>query len=366
MPMSKLRFQIILAVCLFILSLLAHEASSQELGDALHRAIESTENGEFAKQHSILVYKDGELIVERYWSGKDGWRGKRDFNATSLHDLRSCSKSVVGLLVGTAIEEKLIPADLGVEAHTLFPDKKLELSGALSEGHRSITLEHLLNMTDGLDWQQHETEDHVNNEAKMEGAPDSVDYVWSQPMKRQPGKEFNYNSGATVLLAGAIKRAAGRDIEQYAAEKLFKPMDIKEWEWMRDTDKEPAAHCGLRMTSRDMVKIGRLILQKGKWNGAQLVPKSWIETTIDHQNGSRKYVNQWSLENFWVGDKKERQVRAIVAYGKGGQDIFVLPEQNAVVVFTAGYYDDGKASGDSIRFFKRKIIPLLAPPASAE
>lgn len=382
--MPNLRFQIVaFAVCLFMPALapkLTHamqetklekramtqdlEASSKDLKRALNLAIESTANGEFARQHSILIFKEGELVVERYWSGKDGWRGEREFGVDSLHDLRSCSKSVVGLLVGIAIEEKLIPADLTVRAHTLFPDKKFDHNGALSQGHRSIALEHLLNMTDGLDWQQHESHDHANNEAKMEASLDSVNYVWSQPMQQRPGTEFNYNSGATALLAGAIKRAAGKDVEQYAAEKLFKPMDINQWEWMRGSDKEPAAHFGLRMTSRAMLKIGRLILQKGKWNGKQLVPETWIEATIDHRNGSRKFANQWWLENFLAGDKKDRKDRAVVAYGKGGQDIFVLPEHNAVAVFTAGHYDDGNAASDSIRFFKRKIIPLLAPVES--
>ena len=366
MPTPKPPLQVITfaVFSFFILSAVSHEACSQELKRALNHAIKSTENGDFARQHSILILKDGKLVVERYWPGQDGWRGQRDFDENSIHDLRSCTKSVVGLLVGIAIDEKLIPADLTVRAHTLFPDKQLDQSGALSEAHQAITLEHLLNMTDGLDWQQHESENHANNEAEMEGSSDSVDYVWSQPMKHPPGKEFNYNSGATVLLAGAIKRAAGKDIEQYAAEKLFKPLDITEWEWMRNNDKEPGAHYGLRLTSRDMLKIGRLILQKGKWNGAHLVPERWIEATIDHRNGSRQYSNQWWLENFWVGDKKDRQVRAVVAYGKGGQDIFVLPEHNAVAVFTAGHYDDGQASGDSIRFFKRRIIPLLAPADS--
>ena len=108
-----------------------------------------------------------------------------------------------------------------------------------------------------------------------------------------------------------------------------------------------------------MVKIGRLILQNGKWNGKQLVSKAWIRATTDHRNGSRRYANQWWLENYLVGEKKDQQVRGVVAYGKGGQNIFVLPDQKAVVVFTAGHYDDAKSASDSIRFFKRKIAPLL-------
>ena len=356
--MSKLTAGLLLSVlCVFIPK--NPVSKIQDLKQALNGAIESTENGDFAKQHSILIYKDEELVVERYWSGNDGWRGKRDFDADSLHDLRSCSKSVVGLLVGIAIDEKLIPADLNTKAHKFFPDIAVGRPDLDSEDHRSITLENLLNMTDGFDWQQHETKDHVNNESEMESSKDSVGYVWSQPMKRQPGKEFNYNSGSTVLLAGVIKRVSGKNIEEYASEKLFKPMRIKEWEWMKTSDNEPGAHFGLRLTPRDMVKIGRLILQNGKWNGKQLVSKEWIGATTDHRNGSRRYANQWWLENDLIEEKNDQQVRCVAAYGKGGQNIFVLPDQKAVVVFTAGHYEDGKAAGDSIRFFKRKIIPLL-------
>ena len=220
----------------------------QDLKQALNDAIKLTENGEFAKQHSILIYKDEELVVERYWSGNDGWRGNRNFDADSLHDLRSCSKSVVGLLVGIAIDENLIPADLNTKAYKFFPDEAIGRSDLESKEHQSITLENLLNMTDGFDWQQHETKIHVNNESEMESSRDSVEYVWSQPLVRQPGKDFNYNSGATVLLAGVIKRVSGRSIEEYASEKLFKPMRIKNWEWMKTNDKEPGAHFGLRLT----------------------------------------------------------------------------------------------------------------------
>lgn len=312
----------------------------------------------YPPQHALLIFQNGELLLEQYWRGEDlvyGEKQDRDFGPDDLHGTRSCSKSVVGLLVGIAVHECLLPS-LDTPAFALFPDLKLETRETFTDTHRTITLKHLLTMTDGLDWQQHESKDHVNNESKLEGSTDAAAYVWSQSIKRVPGETFNYNSGATALLARAVKRASGKNIEEYAAEELFRPLQIKNWEWLKDSDGEPAAHFGLRLTPRDMAKIGQLVLQNGKWKGQQVVPNSWIIAMSDHKNRTRRYGYQWWLEEFPVGD---RIAEAVVAYGKGGQTIFVLPQQRAVVVLTAGHYDDSKAAGARNALLKDRILPEL-------
>ena len=151
----------------------------------------------------------------------DGRRIK--FGPDELHGTRSCSKSVVSLLVGIAIGEGLLPA-IDTPAYKLFPNLELEKQPTWTEAHRAITLEHLLTMRAGLEW------DHATNERELEASPNVAAYVWSRPMSDTPGEKFNYNSGATGLLSRAIGRAFGKDVEQYAAERLFGPLGITKWE----------------------------------------------------------------------------------------------------------------------------------------
>lgn len=353
----------------FILSVAMHQTTCCRVAAAddpkgkgqrqlFQNTIRSIARGDFPPQHSLLIQQHGKLLLEEYWSGEDLVYGRpqsRDFGPEELHGTRSCTKSVVGLLVGIAIHEGLLP-NVETPAYTLFPDLELETKERFSVRHRKVTLKHLLTMTDGMDWQQHESADHVNNESELENSPDVAAYVWSQPMRRSPGEAFNYNSGATALLARAIRRRTGKNIDEFAEEKLFAPLKIEHWEWLDDLDGEPAAHFGLRLTPRDMVKIGQLVLQSGKWNHRQVVPATWIKDMSDHQAGSRKYRHQWWLEDLSVG---EQHVRVVAAYGKGGQSIFVFPQQDAVVVLTAGHYDNNKAAGARKDLMRKSILPVL-------
>ncbi|MEM7385608.1 MAG: serine hydrolase [Verrucomicrobiota bacterium] len=321
-------------------------------------AVDALTRGDYPAQHALLIFQADALALEQYWDGPDlvyGEKKNRIFGPDSLHGTRSCSKSVFGLVADIAVDEGLLP-EVGTPAHKLFPDLKLHQQPTFTEAHRAITLEHLLDMKVGMDWQQHQSPDHPNNEAELEQATNGAAYVWSQPMKSTPGKRFNYHSGATALLARAITRATGGDFEKYTAEKLFTPLGIKKWEWLRDNDREVGAHFGLRLRPRDMVKIGRLVLQDGKWDGQQIVPRSWIEAMSDHRNRTRKYRYQWWLKSFELGEQK---AESIVAYGKGGQTIYVLPDQEAIVVLTAGHYDNHEAAGKRDSFLQEVILPEL-------
>ena len=312
-------------------------------------ALDALENGECAPQHALLIYQKGQLELERYWPGV-GRLGKQDFGPDTLHDLRSCSKSVVGLLVGIAIADGTLPP-LSTPAHSLFPKR------TVSESHQAITLGHLLHMTDGLAWDQNTQDEKRNDEWQLESSADPIGYVWSRPMARTPGAEFHYNSGATALLAGAIQRKTGMTIERYAAKKLFAPLSIEKWDWLVDADLQPGAHYGLRLAPPDMLKMGRLVLQNGRWMDRQLVPKSWIRAMSDHsEKPKRRYGFQWWLDDYQLG---EREIHVTAAYGKGGQKIFVIPKAQAVVVFTAGHFNDHRAAGTSNKLFRKQILPVL-------
>ena len=317
-------------------------------------AVDSLTNGDFPPQHSLLIYQDDQLVLEKYWNGPDlvyGSPRDREFGPDELHGTRSCSKSVVSLLAGIAIGEEILPA-VDTPAYKLFLDLALDKQATFTDAHRAITLEHLLKMRAGLEWNQ---EVH---ERELEASPDVAAYVWSRPMSpdHRPGEKFNYCSGATALLSRAIGRAYGKDVEKYAAEKLFAPLGIFEWEWLQDQDREPAGHFGLRLRPRDMIKIGRLVLQDGKWDGEQVVPASYMRALSNHDGRTQKYGYQWWLREFRVG---KQVAPAIVAHGRGGQAIFVFPDQNSVAVLTAGHYNDNDAAAAGTTFVATKILPEL-------
>ncbi|MEM7625395.1 MAG: serine hydrolase [Planctomycetota bacterium] len=326
-------------------------------------AIDAVDQGQVPAQHALLVYQRGQLLLERYWDGEDHIIGQpipapRSFGPETLHDLRSCSKSVVGLLTGIAIDEGLLPP-IETSAHLLFPDLIESSPERFTAAHRRITLEHLLDMTDGIAWDQDNAKPMMaRNEFWLWQAQDPSAYVWSQPIAHPAGETFNYSSGSTTLLAEAIRRRSGMDIEAYAKEKLFRPLGVTRWEWVAQRNGSPAAFGGLRLAPRDMLKLGRLVLQRGKWEGKQVVPGAWIDATGDRRGEQRFYGYQWWLDTYTVHGQS---VHAVAAGGLGGQYIHVFPTLDAVVVSTAGHYRDAHAATQGMRLLEKWVLPALMP-----
>jgi CubicO group peptidase (beta-lactamase class C family) len=130
-------------------------------------------------------------------------------------------------------------------------------------------------------------------------------------------------------------------IDQYAEQVLFRPLQISQYEWIKDATGTPIAASGLRLRPRDLLKFGQLYLDKGKWNGAQIVPESWVEGSLTPHvtvGGDQKYGYQWWL----LADSKAPNQSIVwgAAYGNGGQRIWLVPPANVVVVLTAGLYNN--------------------------
>ena len=175
--------------------------------EALAKMIESDP---LVNTHSVLVIKDGKLVFERYFSGPDqDWGedlGVVAFDANTLHDLRSISKSVTSALVGIAIGEGKLPGP-EADAFTLFPDHHEQLA---PDKHR-LELQHILAMTAGLDW--FEPADYTNpgnDEIRLMGSPDPVTFVLGRSFVNEPGSEFAYNGGLPTLLGHLLERAYGK------------------------------------------------------------------------------------------------------------------------------------------------------------
>jgi CubicO group peptidase (beta-lactamase class C family) len=292
-----------------------------------------------ANVHAVLVARGGKLVFERYFTGSDEIYGRRvgkvSFDADTLHDMKSVSKSVASLALGIAIDRGLI----GSVNEPIF-DSFPELSDLRSSEKDGIQLLHVLTMSTGLKWVEvTPSNEGDNDEERMHMAPDPCRYVLGLAATTPPGQDFFYNTGALTLLSAIIHKATGRPLDEFARATLFEPMGITGVEWIGvkgDTD----AGGGLRLRPRDMAKIGQLILAGGRWNDRQVVSKEWIDASMTPRmdaTGVYFYGYLW-----WLGRSllNGREVHWAAALGRGGQSIRIVPELDLVVVVTTEYYQD--------------------------
>jgi CubicO group peptidase (beta-lactamase class C family) len=316
-----------------------------------------------ANVHAVIVVRHGKLVFEQYFPGYDApWgmgEGRHDFDATTKHDMRSVSKSVVSLLVGIGIDRELIKsADEPVVK--FFPD----YSAMKTAGWDNITLRHLLTMSSGIQWDENRAwKDPQNDEPHLGNEADPFRYVLSKPIAAPPDTVWNYNGGGTDLLGNIIERVSGKSLETFAREALFTPLGISDWEWMKHRNEHIAAAAGLRLRPRDAAKVGQLVLNKGDWNGKQIVSAKWIEQSvtprfqaIGYFSGIFFYGQQW-----WMGRSmaQEKEVKWIAAMGSGGQRIFVVPERDLVVMTTSGLYFQPRQGDAAFDMMANFILPSV-------
>lgn len=312
------------------------------------------ESGDFTNVHIVVVEYDGKLVYEKYLSGMDeNWGqsiGHVEFNHDRLHDLRSISKSVTALLLGIALGEDF-QAALSRPIIDYFP----ELSSQIAPGAEKITLEQVLTMSTGLEWNEMDVpySNDSNDEIQLYSSADPVRQVLTKPLRDEPGEYWYYNGGTTMVLAALVAELSGKQFLEFADEALFRPLGIKpsdvEWRglgiWQR---KLPSAASGLRMRARDLAKIGSLMLHQGQWQGKQIVSPGWVQaSSLRHMEQTYR---KWSMDgvygygyHWWHGDFKWLwgDFTAITGVGYGGQRLFIVPEKKLAVTVFAGNYGTG-------------------------
>ncbi|MBP7002926.1 serine hydrolase [Amaricoccus sp.] len=288
--------------------------------------------------HALLVARDGKLVYERYLTGDDeklDWKVHDVvFGPETKHDLRSITKSVVGLLYGIALGEGKVP---GLDAPLMdsFPEYA-DLAG--DPLRQRITIGNALSMTMGTEWS--ESGDGPNSEGLMEHSADMYRYALAVPMAAEPGATWTYNGGATALLAAIIARGAGMSLIDYADARLFGPLGIEDVDWFTDYYGVAQPFAGLRLRPRDVAKIGQLVLQDGMWNGVQVVPADWLAASFRRGVTAEEgcdYGYQWWL----CATESGLDVRE--GAGNGGQELLIVPDLDLVVVTTRGSYGDPDA-----------------------
>lgn len=310
-------------------------------GDFQQRLAAAEHSGKVSGLHALLVSQGGKLLFEHYGKGEDErWGtplGTVTYAPGLMHDLRSVSKSVVGLLYGIALAEGKVPPP-DARLHDQFP-QYADL--ARQPGRDRLTIAHVLSMTLGLEWDELTIPygtDLRNSEIAMVAAPDRFRFILALPIVNEPGAKWTYCGGATTILGHLIVKGTGEPLLAYARRVLFEPMGFGATDWVKGPDGELQTASGLRLLPRDMLKIGQLALAGGAWQGRQLVPADWVKrctTPVVAIEGPRSYGYHWYIFDNTVAGQRQHWFGGI---GWGGQKLYVFPELDLVVAMNCGNY----------------------------
>ncbi len=261
--------------------------------------------------HSLLIIRHGYIVNETYFE---------PYQRSTRHQLYSCTKSFVATLVGIALDHGYIDR-IDHRVLDYFP----QYTFANPEASKAaMTLEDLLTMRSGLDWQEGDSA-----YASLYRSSDWVKYMLDEPMAQPPGSQFNYCSGCSHVLSAVVQRATGVNPRQYAEKNLFEPLGLTDVQWDTDAAGLPIGGWGLYITPRDMAKLGYLYLHAGEWDGKSVVSAAWVKTATEKHtgtDGNLGYGYQWWTYPTWD---------AYAALGRYGQTIFVIPQADLVIVTTA-------------------------------
>jgi len=300
------------------------------------------------KVQSILLIKDNQLIIEEYLNGQ---------TSNQKHDQRSVTKSIRSILMGIAIDKGYIDnvnEPISKYLKTPVPKKNID------QRKEKISIKDLLTMSSGLDCNDWDKKSK-GQEDKVSKKRDWLQYTLNLPVINEPGTVSNYCSMGSILVAEIISQASGMTIDKFAEKYLFHPLSISNVCWGHTSNKEIiASGKRLYMTSRDMAKVGQLILNNGKWDGDQIVSEKWImeSTAPKTKITGIDYGYLWWRIPFRVNKKTYDSASAT---GNGGQYIFVISELNMVVVFTGSAYNSQE---DKLPF--KAMTDILLPTFSDE
>ncbi|HJP31972.1 MAG TPA: serine hydrolase [Candidatus Latescibacteria bacterium] len=310
-------------------------------------------HGHFEEIHSLVIVRHGHLVFEEYFAD--------DHHIDYQHRLASVTKSVISVVVGTAVQQGFI-AGHEQPLHELFPDE-IDIFADHPEKRR-LLLRHALTMSAGLRWKEGIGGQQGSDSYALDNSFDSMRFALERPIDEAPGEAFAYNDGLTNLLVGAVINSSGLDFEEYAEEHLFGRLGIGNYSWEHQRDGGIRAGGGLHLTNRDLAKIGLLCLQNGVWSGERLLPDDWMELStrkwIDTHQGHH-YGFQWWLQphagmpGFLIDSEG-----GYFGSGYAGQKLFILPEHDLVVAsFGSDYELDTDADHAVPHFVLYNILSSL-------
>jgi CubicO group peptidase (beta-lactamase class C family) len=292
------------------------ESKSEELYNILRK----TEKMPYLK--SLIILKNGEMIVEEYMNGGGPHR---------FYDLRSASKSILSAVLGIAIKGGYIES-IDQRVIDFFPEYNTK---ELDPRVYDLRIRHLITMKSGF-----EIKETGRVYQQLYKSKDWIEHILQLPFKSDPGKKFNYHSFNTHLLSATITKATGMSTLEYATQTLFSPLGIKQVLWEKDPNGIYIGGWGLSLKAQDMAKFGMLYLNNGYFQGTKVVPSEWVMlSTIERTGMIGTYYSGWNKSYgygyLWWVKRLNNKIDIPFAMGHGGQRIAIMPNVNAVMVTQA-------------------------------
>lgn len=337
----------------------------------IEKAVDDIEGGRFGEVHSMLIFRNDRLVLEEYFEGHDyQWDAPYHFgewinwDMNSLHHMQSVTKSVTSTCIGIAVKEGFIES----VQQSIF-DYLPEHQDLKKDGKDKITIEHLLTMTSGLQWNEWNAP-LSSQENDIIGiwfsGEDPITYYLERPLVNQPGTRFAYSGGGIIVLGEIVRNATNMSIDEFSGKYLFEPLGIDSFDWWNRFENGvfEAAGC-LRITPRSMVKIGITFLDGGTWKGNRIVSEQWVEKSAvsfpcnndiripGEDLGKTGYGYTWWTKQF---SNSGRDISMFLGNGWGGQKIIVIPDLKTVIVFTGGSFT---SKVNQFNILKKYVIPAI-------
>lgn len=283
--------------------------------------------------HSLMIIRHGYVIAEGWWA---------PYSGEHRQQLYSLSKSFTSTAIGFAVSEGLLSADDAVIK--FFPH---DLPAEISDNLAALQVKHLLSMSVG-----HAKDSIMILERSPAGDTWEKTFL-SLPVVNKPGTQFLYNSGASYMLSSIIKKVSGKSAHEYLRPRLYKPLNIINTTWTENFEGVNMGASHLRMPTEDIAKFGQLYLQKGMWNGKQILGREWIEAASSKQIENGKNDSSWGYGygyQFWLNPPG-----GFRADGAFGQYSMVLPGQDAVVAITS----ESISTKTTMQLVWDKLVPQM-------
>ncbi|MGA7217396.1 MAG: serine hydrolase [Candidatus Sulfotelmatobacter sp.] len=316
-------------------------------------------SGDFKKIGSVAIARHGKLVYESYFDG----------DVATPRDTRSATKSITDALIGIAIAENKLS---GVDAKVLqlLPEHARKLQNPDPRKNK-ITVEDFLTMSSPLecdDW----NDASRGNEERMYVVEDWTQFILDLPIRGRMhlgekidpapyGRHFSYCTGGVFTLSEVLQKATAERTDHYAQEKLFGPLGITDAEWVYSPLNIPQTGGGLRLTSRDLLKVAQLYLNGGTWQGRRIVDEAWVrKSTEPHAriDDDTEYGYLWWLKSFKSAGKS---YPAFFMSGNGGNKVVAFPGLDLAVVITSTNYNTHGMHEQTEKILTDYILPSVLP-----
>jgi CubicO group peptidase (beta-lactamase class C family) len=334
-------------------SAVAGGATSNPSLDGITAAVAS---GDYKQVTSVIVAREDRILYEHYFD---------DAGAEGLRNTRSATKTVTGMLIGAAVDRGMLRIDAPVMP--FFKDRQ-PIANPDPRKDR-ITIEDLLTMSSLLECND-ENEFSRGNEERMYLVEDWVKFTLDLPIRGFPdweprpekspyGRAWSYCTAGVTILGPLLELATKQKVPDFADAVLFKPLGISRSKWHYQPLGPAMTGGGLELRSRDLLKLGQLYVDLGRWQGRRVISEDWVRRSVSPHANAREdtdYGYLWWLQTFNVDG---RRIKTYGMYGTGGNKVFVVPDQKVVVVVTTTNFRVPAAGGLTDKLFVSQIVPAV-------